>query len=155
MAAQEAAAPAVEAEAVTALTSPESTVPTQEATAPAVMEGQTAAVVKSPKSTVQATKAEDAVEMVTCRKCRAQIAAGGAVFNGKFRADLRWTRKACHALQTQLQRHGIDVKSALSETESIAFFLDAKAERENSSDGRLQYSQARGLLKQKMIESTS
>lgn len=97
----------------------------------------------------------EAVEMVTCRRCRGKIAGSDAVFNGKFRADLRWTCKACHALQTQLQRHGIDVKSALSESEAVAFFLDAKAERENSSEGRLQYSQARGLLKQRMIQSSS
>lgn len=121
----------------------------------AAQEGVAALAEVETPTTVDVAKTEDAVEMVSCRRCRGQTAVSDSVFNGKFRPDLRWTCKACHAMQTQLQRHGIDIKSALSESESIAFFLDAKAERENSSDGRLQYSQARGLLKQRMIQSCS
>lgn len=97
--------------------------------------------------------AED--KKVICRRCNQETAEEDALCQEKFRLDLRWTCKACHALLTQLNRHGVELKTVLSETESVKFFQDCKAARMNAVDKRLSYTQARGVLKQSMIESAS
>ena len=94
-------------------------------------------------------------EKVVCRRCNQETDPKEALCQDKFRADLRWTCKACHALITQLNRHGVELKTVLTETESTAFFQKCKLARMNSADQRLAYSQARGVLKQEMIESAS
>lgn len=94
---------------------------------------------------------EAKVEKVTCRRCNEEVNSQDALCQEKFRADLRWTCKACHAVLTQLNRHGVDLKSALSESESVSFFQDCKVARMNAVDKRLSYTQARGILKQSMI----
>ena len=93
------------------------------------------------------------VKMVTCRRCFVSVPEADTLVTPKFREDLRYTCRACHAVQTQLQRHGIDLKTVLSEEDVANFFLDAKAERDNSAEKRLSYAQARGILKKKMVES--
>ena len=95
------------------------------------------------------------VKKVTCRRCNQETDPAEALCQEKFRADLRWTCKACHALLTQLNRHGLELKSVLSETDAVSFFQDCKDARKNSVDQRLSYTQARGILKQSMIESAS
>ena len=92
---------------------------------------------------------------VTCRRCNAETDPSDALCQEKFRVELRWTCKACHAVLTQLNRHGVELKSVLSETDSVSFFQDCKAARMNAVDKRLSYTQARGILKQSMIESAS
>ena len=92
---------------------------------------------------------------VTCRRCATVVDRENCVENPKFRMELRWTCRSCHACHTTLQRHGIEMKSLLNEEETVAFFAEAKAVRDNSADKRLSYSQARGVLKQAMIESSS
>ena len=92
---------------------------------------------------------------VTCRRCASVVDREHCVENPKFRMELRWTCRSCHACHTTLQRHGIEMKSLLNEEETVAFFSEAKAVRDNSADKRLSYSQARGVLKQAMIESSS
>ena len=92
---------------------------------------------------------------VTCRRCMTVVDRVNCVENPKFRMELRWTCRSCHACHTTLQRHGIEMKSLLNEEETVAFFAEAKAVRDNSADKRLSYSQARGVLKQAMIESSS
>ena len=94
-------------------------------------------------------------EKVVCRRCNEETDPKEALSQDKFRADLRWTCKACHALITQLNRHGVELKTVLTETESTAFFQKCKLARMNSADQRLAYSQARGVLKQQMIETAS
>ena len=101
-----------------------------------------------------ADKAAQSVQ-VTCRRCASVVAREHCVENPKFRMELRWTCRSCHACHTTLQRHGIEMKSLLNEEETVAFFADAKAVRDNAADKRLSYSQARGVLKQAMIESSS
>lgn len=91
---------------------------------------------------------------VTCRRCNAETDPSDALCQEKFRVELRWTCKACHAVLTQLNRHGVELKSVLSETDSVSFFQDCKAARMNAVDKRLSYTQARGILKQSMIVST-
>ena len=93
------------------------------------------------------------VKTVTCRRCLASVPEEDTLVTQKFREDLRYTCRSCHAVQTQLQRHGIDLKTVLSEEDVASFFLDAKAERDNTADKRLSYAQARGILKKKMVES--
>eukprot|EP00435_Cladocopium_sp_Y103_P057726 s697_g20.t1 len=92
---------------------------------------------------------------VKCRRCHAMVAQEEAVEHPKFRPELRWTCRSCHACQTTLSRHGIQLNTLLSESEAVAVFAEAKAVRENSCDSRLSYSAARGMLKQAMIESSS
>ena len=92
------------------------------------------------------------VKMVKCRRCAASVA--DTLVTQKFREDLRYTCRPCHAVQTQLQRHGVDLKTVLSEEDVATFFLDAKAERDNTLDKRLCYAQARGILKKRMVESS-
>ena len=103
----------------------------------------------------KAASADAAPDTVTCRRCNQKVAAKDALETPKFRLDLRWTCKPCHACQTTLARHGVELKSLLSEDDAVAFFLQAKVERDNAADGRLSYTQCRGLLKQRMIESES
>lgn len=93
------------------------------------------------------------VKTVTCRRCLASVPEADTLVTQKFREDLRYTCRSCHAVQTQLQRHGIDLKTVLSEEDVASFFFDAKAERDNAADKRLSYAQARGILKKKMVES--
>ena len=93
------------------------------------------------------------VKTVTCRRCLASVPEEDTLVTQKFREDLRYTCRSCHAVQTQLQRHGIDLKTVLSEEDVASFFLDAKAERDNTADKRLSYAQARGIFKKKMVES--
>ena len=102
----------------------------------------------------EADKAAQPVQ-VTCRRCATVVDRENCVENPKFRMELRWTCRSCHACHTTLQRHGIEMKSLLNEEETVAFFAEAKAVRDNSADKRLSYSQARGVLKQAMIESSS
>jgi hypothetical protein len=92
---------------------------------------------------------------VKCRRCSMEVNLDDALENPKFRPELRWTCRSCHACHTQLSRHGIQLTSLLTEAETVAFFAEAKAVRENSCDSRLSYGHARGLLKQAMIESSS
>ena len=101
------------------------------------------------------TAEEVQVKKVICRRCNQETASDDALCQEKFRMELRWTCKACHALLTQLNRHGVELKSVLSETDSVKFFQDCKAARMNAVDKRLSYTQARGVLKQSMIESAS
>ena len=92
---------------------------------------------------------------VKCRRCATEVKREDALENPKFRPELRWTCRSCHACHTQLSRHGIQLTNLLNESETVAFFAEAKAVRENSCDGRLSYGQARGVLKQQMMESCS
>ena len=92
---------------------------------------------------------------VKCQRCSMEVNLDDALENPKFRPELRWTCRSCHACHTQLSRHGIQLTSLLTEAETVAFFAEAKAVRENSCDSRLSYGHARGLLKQAMIESSS
>eukprot|EP00435_Cladocopium_sp_Y103_P031588 s2895_g8.t1 len=92
---------------------------------------------------------------VKCRRCHTMVPQEEAVEHPKFRPDLRWSCRSCHACQTTLSRHGIQLNTLLSESEAVAFFAEAKAVRDNSCDSRLSYSAARGMLKQAMIESSS
>ena len=94
------------------------------------------------------------VKMVKRRRCAASVAEADTLVTQKFREDLRYTCRPCHAVQTQLQRHGVDLKTVLSEEDVATFFLDAKAERDNTLDKRLCYAQARGILKKRMVESS-
>ena len=94
-------------------------------------------------------------ETVTCRRCTLEVQKGEAICTPKFREDLRWTCKSCHAVKGQLTRHGIELSSCLSEDDIVVFYQDARAERLNSVDHRLSYSQARGVLKKSMIVSSS
>lgn len=92
---------------------------------------------------------------VTCRRCQLPVQKAEAICTPKFREDLRWTCKACHAVKSQLARNGIELQSCLTEDDVVAFYQDARNERKNSVDQRLSYSQARGVLKKSMIESSS
>eukprot|EP00435_Cladocopium_sp_Y103_P029583 s1575_g7.t1 len=47
-------------------------------------------------------------EKVICRRCNEETDQKDALCQEKFRVELRWTCKACHALLTQLNRHGVD-----------------------------------------------
>ena len=53
-------------------------------------------------------------EKVVCRRCNQETDPKEALCQDKFRADLRWTCKACHALITQLNRHGVELKTVLT-----------------------------------------
>ena len=114
-----------------------------------------AAASDSIQSTEPSASAAAEDKKVICRRCNQETAEEDALCQEKFRLDLRWTCKACHALLTQLNRHGVELKTVLSETESVKFFQDCKAARMNAVDKRLSYTQARGVLKQSMIESAS
>ena len=94
-------------------------------------------------------------DIVTCRRCAQQVAVTEALCTPKFRPELRYTCRNCHAVLSQLQRRGIDIKEVLSEEAAVTFFQDAKAERANGMEGRLCYGQCRAMLKQKMVETTS
>ena len=52
----------------------------------------------------------------------ATVREADALVTQKFREDLRYTCRSCHAVQTQLQRHGIDLKTVLSEEDVASFF---------------------------------
>ena len=110
-----------------------------------------AAASDSIQSTEPSASAAAEDKKVICRRCNQETAEEDALCQEKFRLDLRWTCKACHALLTQLNRHGVELKTVLSETESV----NCKAARMNAVDKRLSYTQARGVLKQSMIESAS
>lgn len=58
-------------------------------------------------------------------------------------------------MKGQLARHGIELSSCLTEDDVVAFYQDSRAERMNSVDKRLSFSQARGVLKKNMIHSSS
>lgn len=90
---------------------------------------------------------------VSCRRCRQMVSCNETIVAGRFREGLKHCCKPCHALTTQLQRHGISLKDALTEEDAVAFFLEAGAERQNSCDQRLSYTAVRSLLKQKMVET--
>ena len=62
------------------------------------------------------------VKMVKCRRCAASVAEADTLVTQKFREDLRYTCRPCHAVQTQLQRHGVDLKTVLSEEDVATFF---------------------------------
>ena len=66
------------------------------------------------------------VKTVTCRRCLASVPEADTLVTQKFREDLRYTCRSCHAVQTQLQRHGIDLKTVLSEEDVASFFLMPK-----------------------------
>ena len=115
---------------------------------------------KAPEGVAKDTKdlssvAEALPDTVTCRRCSQQVAVAEALCTPKFRPALRYTCRNCHAVCSQLQRRGIDIKDVLSEQAAVTFFQDAKAERCNGMEGRLCYGQCRALLKQKMVETTS
>ena len=116
------------------------------ATAPP--EGNAAQVVAGEKTPADA-------DMVKCRRCCQEVGITDAICTPKFRPELRYTCRPCHAVCSQLQRRGVDIKEVLSESAAVTFFVDAKNERANGMEGRLCYGQARALLLQKMIESTS
>ena len=94
---------------------------------------------------------KEADPLVKCRRCNAEVKASEAVCMPKFRDDLKHTCKPCWALNTQMSRHGIDINKALSEQDAVAFFVEAREQRLNGSENRLAYSDARALLKQKMV----
>eukprot|EP00435_Cladocopium_sp_Y103_P016906 s1875_g4.t1 len=94
-------------------------------------------------------------EVAICRRCQQEVKVEDAMCTPKFRMELRYTCKPCHATLSQLQRRGVDVKDVLTESAAVTFFVDAKNERANGMEGRLCYQQARALLLQKMIESTT
>ena len=114
-----------------------------------------AALVAKPADSDQTVDVAGEEHRVTCRRCAQAAQRSEALETPKFRPELRWTCKACHACQTQLARHGIEIKTLLNESEAVTFFAEARAERENSIDKRLTYAQARGMLKQAMVESSS
>ena len=134
---------AAEAPAVAALEVP----PPAETSA----ESHTAEEAQPSDASVPAEKAEK----VICRRCNEETDPANALCQEKFRIDLRWTCKSCHAVLTQVNRHGVELRSLLTETDSTAWFQSCKIARMNASDQRLSYVQARGLLKQQMIESAS
>ena len=93
--------------------------------------------------------------MVRCRRCATEVKASEAVEMPKFRLEFRYTCKPCWALNTQMNRHGIEIGKALTEEDAIAFFVEAKEQRLNGSENRLAYHDARALLKQKMVVAAS
>ena len=154
-------------EAEACLTQPEKTEPTDAGSAAsnksdAIVTGsdkqavqEPAALVAKPADSDQMVDVAGEEHKVTCRRCAQAVERLEALETPKFRPELRWTCKACHACQTQLARHGIEIKTLLNESEAVTFFAEARAERENSIDKRLTYAQARGMLKQAMVESSS
>ena len=120
----------------------------EECPATAPPEGNAAQIVAGEKTPA-------VTDMVKCRRCSQEVAIADALCTAKFRPELRYTCRPCHAVCSQLQRRGVDIKEVLSESAAVTFFVDAKNERANGMEGRLCYGQSRALLLQKMIESTS
>ena len=145
----------------------------QEATTDAVVvvdgaEAPTGEAAEAAVETIEASAealapAEDAIpasqprtpEVATCRRCQQEIQVKDAICTAKFRLELRYTCHPCHAVLSQLQRRGVDIKEVLTEAAAVTFFQDAKNERANGMEGRLCYAQSRALLVQKMVESTT
>ena len=102
----------------------------------------------------QATDSAKAAEIgkETCCKCQQLCAKDDMIYRPSFKKELRWNCKPCNALLVQMQRHGIPLKDVLSEEDTLAFFQEAAQERRNASDGRLQFSSARALLKRQMLQ---
>ena len=91
-------------------------------------------------------KQQEVAEEVTeakCRRCGADVKVEDAVCMPKYRLELRYSCKACHALHTQLSRHNVNLASLLNENETVAFFQEAKAQRLQGTDSRLHYGDAR------------
>eukprot|EP00435_Cladocopium_sp_Y103_P046171 s1320_g13.t1 len=63
-------------------------------------------------------------EEVKCRRCMLPVQKADAICTPKFREDLRWTCKGCHAVKSQLARRGIELNSCLTEDDVVAFYLD-------------------------------
>ena len=141
----------------------------QEATTDAVVvvdgaEAPTGEAAEAAVETIEASAealapAEDAIpasqprtpEVATCRRCQQEIQVKDAICTAKFRLELRYTCHPCHAVLSQLQRRGVDIKEVLTEAAAVTFFQDAKNERANGMEGRLCYAQSRALLVQKMV----
>ena len=103
-------------------------------------------------------KQQEVAEEVTeakCRRCGVDVKVEDAVCMPKYRLELRYSCKACHALHTQLSRHNVNLASLLNENETVAFFQEAKAQRLQGTDSRLHYGDARALLTQKMVSRTA
>ena len=115
-----------------------------------------AAAEAPPPEGAMATDVPTVEDKVICRRCTSSVQRDEAICTPKFREDLRWTCKSCHAVKGQLARHGIELSSCLTEDDVVvAFYQDSRAERMNSVDKRLSFSQARGVLKKNMIHSSS
>jgi hypothetical protein len=114
-----------------------------------------AAAEAPPPEGAMATDVPTVEDKVICRRCTSSVQREEAICTPKFREDLRWTCKSCHAVKGQLARHGIELASCLTEDDVVAFYQDSRAERMNSVDKRLSFSQARGVLKKNMIHSSS
>lgn len=127
-----------------------------EAPGMAAATGEDAHVTAAPEGdAAQVVEGEKTSEMVKCRRCCQEVAIADAMCTPKFRPELRYTCRSCHAVCSQLQRRGVDIKEVLSESAAVTFFVDAKNERANGMEGRLCYAQSRALLLQKMSESTT
>ena len=98
-----------------------------------------------------ATLAPVPAEQATCAKCQQQGNAGDMKYRASYRPELRYTCKNCMALETQLNRHGLQPQKLLSEQDCIAFFQQASLEKKNAEENRLCFSRARALLKQSMV----
>ena len=100
---------------------------------------------------VEETLAPVPAEQATCAKCQQQGNAGDMKYRASYRPELRYTCKNCMALETQLNRHGLQPQKLLSERDCIAFFQQASLEKKNAEENRLCFSRARALLKQSMV----
>ena len=76
-----------------------------------------------------ATDVPTVEDKVICRRCTSSVQRDEAICTPKFREDLRWTCKSCHAVKGQLARHGIELSSCLTEDDVVAFYQDSRAER--------------------------
>ena len=110
---------------------------------------------------VQTSAAEAAIapvpspERVKCGRCQLHRPLDECIHRPRSRENLRYICKPCNALAVQLGRHGIELRSTLSETSMTQFFQQANAERENTSDKRITYGQARAMLSRQMAEEAS
>lgn len=121
----------------------------------AVVTADASAEAKAPEEDVIPASQPRTPEVATCRRCQQEVSVKDAMCTPKFRLELRYTCRPCHAVLSQLQRRGVDIKEVLTEEAAVTFFQDAKSERTNGMEGRLCYAQSRALLVQKMVESTT
>ena len=80
-----------------------------------------AAAEAPPPEGAMATDVPTVEDKVICRRCTSSVQREEAICTPKFREDLRWTCKSCHAVKGQLARHGIELASCLTEDDVVAF----------------------------------
>lgn len=92
----------------------------EECPATAPPEGNAAQIVAGEKTPA-------VTDMVKCRRCSQEVAIADALCTAKFRPELRYTCRPCHAVCSQLQRRGVDIKEVLSESAAVTFFASMNA----------------------------